>query len=110
MKPFLPIKPFYKSNAPRAATPGATNAQLRDTRHPLCTLFPSTTMEHFHAHIMHDILCHPEDGLAACLPQEAGVGLRWPLSTHVLLLAVRLVQLVSRLGAIAPACPSLFLA
>jgi hypothetical protein len=41
---------------------------------------------------------------AGCSTPGLGVG----TFHHVLSLAVRLVQLVSRLGAIAPVCPSLF--
>lgn len=52
---------------------GVTNAYLRDTRHPLYTLFPAATLEHFHAQVTETILLDPEEGIAACLPEAGGV-------------------------------------
>ena len=50
---------------------GRTNAYLANSKHALHLLYPTSTLERFHADRVSKLLADPDDGLAPCVPEIA---------------------------------------
>ena len=53
---------------------GRTNAYLANSKHALHLLYPTSTLERFHADRVSKLLADPDDGLAPCVPRIADLG------------------------------------
>jgi len=51
---------------------GVNNAYLANSKHVLYKLYPKSTLEHYHAQILTQIVTHPTDGVAQCIPERGG--------------------------------------
>ena len=51
---------------------GVNNAYLANSKHALYRLYPESTMEHYHVQILTQIVTHPTDGVAQCVPERGG--------------------------------------
>ena len=51
---------------------GVNNAYLQNSRHALYKLYTESTLEHYHAQILAQIVTHPADGIASCVPEAEG--------------------------------------
>ena len=51
---------------------GVNNAYLQNSRHALYKLYTESTLEHYHAQILAQIVTHPADGIASCVPEAGG--------------------------------------
>ena len=71
---------------------GRTNAYLANSKHALHLLFPTSTLERFHADRVSKLLADPDDGLAPCVPESRGSRARFLALVERIILATDMAK------------------